>query len=127
VATATPSRLQDAFRSLRAILEPHAKTLRVQVDTDTNYQLCSRTLVNRSGEPLFVAAVQTKKNYVSYHLMPIYMDARLHKRVPPLLKKRMQGKACFNFTSLDAAQARELAKLTRAGIAAFRNVKLPWA
>jgi hypothetical protein len=113
VATATPSRLQDAFRSLRAILEPHAKTLRVQVDTDTNYQLCSRTLVNRSGEPLFVAAVQTKKNYVSYHLMPI--------------KKRMQGKACFNFTSLDAAQARELAKLTRAGIAAFRNVKLPWA
>jgi hypothetical protein len=45
----------------------------------------------------------------------------------PGLKKRMQGKACFNFTTIEPEQARELAKLTQAGIKAFKNVKVPWA
>jgi hypothetical protein len=127
VATAPRSRLQGTFQALRAILAPHAKALLVNVDTETDYQLCSRTLKDRVGRPLFVAAVQTKKNYVSYHLMPIYADPRLQKSLSPALKKRMQGKSCFNFTSLDELLAAELAALTRRGIAAFRNVRLPWA
>jgi hypothetical protein len=30
--------------------------------------------VDRIGRPLFVAAVQTRKSYVSYHLMPVYVQ-----------------------------------------------------
>ena len=128
MATATPSRLRETFEALRAILAPHAKTLLVRVDSETEYQLCSRTLTDRIGKPLFVAAVQAKKNYVSYHLMPIYMDARLQRSIPPALTKRMQGKSCFNFRTLEEALAarQQLAQLTRTGIDAFRSVQLPW-
>jgi hypothetical protein len=34
-------------------------------------QNASPSLKDRTGRPLFVAAVQTRKNYVSYHLIPV--------------------------------------------------------
>ena len=115
------------FTTLRGLLAPHAKDLLVQVDTPDAYELRSRTLTDRIGRPLFVAAVQKKKNYVSYHLMGVYATPELLKGISPELKKRMQGKSCFNFTTIDTAQAKELSALTRSGIAAFAKVKLPWA
>ena len=57
---------------------------------------------------------------------PVYMKPELLESVPPSLKKRMQGKACFNFTTVDRDQLKELAAVTKTGIAAFRDVKLPW-
>ena len=64
---------QATFGALRKILAAHAKKLQVQVDAPTDYQLASRTLKDRVGRPLFVAAVQVKKSYVSFHLLPAYM------------------------------------------------------
>jgi len=46
-------------------------------------------------------AVRLGKNYVSYYLMPVYMTPALQKRISPELRKRMQGKSCFNFTEID--------------------------
>jgi hypothetical protein len=100
--------------------------LLVTVDKPGEYQLASPSLKDRAGRPLFVAAVQIKKNYVSYHLIPVYSSPALLKEVSPDLRKRMQGKSCFNFTSIDAAQAKELSSLTRAGMATLGSLKLPW-
>jgi len=115
------------FATLRGLLTPHAKNLLVQVDKPGDYQLCSRTMTNRVGQPLFVAAVQVKKSYVSYHLMPVYAVPELLKGISPSLKKRMQGKACFNFTTIEPGQAKELSALTKTGISALKKIKLPWA
>ena len=115
------------FKTLRGLLEPYENELLVQVDKPDAYELCSRTMKDRIGRPLFVAAVQVKKSYVSYHLMPVYAVPELLKGMSPGLKKRMQGKACFNFTTIEPEQAKELAALTKAGIKAFKNVKVPWA
>jgi hypothetical protein len=38
----------------------------------------------------------------------------------PALKKRMQGKACFNFTAVDPALFDELADITRKGYDQWR-------
>ena len=54
--------LDETFNALRAVLKPHGKHLLVQVDKPGTYQLASRTMKDRVGRPLFVAAVQTKKN-----------------------------------------------------------------
>jgi hypothetical protein len=43
------------------------------------------------------------------------------KKVSPALKKRMQGKSCFNFTSVDAELAAELDQLTSSGIEASKG------
>ena len=116
----------STFEALRGVLSQFAGELLVQIDKPGDYQLSSRTLKDRIGRPLFVAAVQTKKNYVSYHLMPIYTLPDLVKDLSPSLRKRMQGKSCFNFTTIDDAHVRELTGLTREGIKRFKTVKLPW-
>jgi hypothetical protein len=54
------------------------------------------------------------------------MNPALLADVSPGLRKRMQGKSCFNFTSIVPEQVRELTDLTERGIASFRNVSLPW-
>ena len=115
------------FAALRAILEPHAKRLTVTVDEPGHFELASPTMTDRAGRPLFCAAVQINKNYVSYHLMPVYANTALRNSLSPALKKRMEGKACFNFTTVEPGQLKELAAVTKKGIAGFKNLKLPWA
>jgi hypothetical protein len=117
----------ETFATLRGVLDSHAKNLLVQVDKPGDYQLCSATKTDRIGRPLFLAAVQTRKNYVSFHLMPVYMCPDLVKMLSPTLKKRMQGKACFNFTTIEPAQVKELSALTKKGLAWIKDVSLPWA
>jgi len=119
--------LDETFGLLRGILAAHAKRLIVTADKPGDYQVGSPTMKDRIGRPLYVAGVKTGKNYVSYHLMPVYVRPELLKTLSPRLTKRMQGKSCFNFTTIDADEAKELAAVTRAGIAVFRDLKLPWA
>lgn len=82
---------------------------------------------DRIGRPLFVAAVRIKKNYVSYHLMLVYAAPQLLKDLSPALRKRMQGNSCFNFMSIDPKQMKGLSMLTKTGIEAYKNIKLPWS
>lgn len=127
VMPALSADLSETFTTLREILAQHSRQLVVVVDKPGDYQVGSPTMKDRIGRPLYIAGVKTGKNYVSYHLMPIYMKPELLKSVSPALKKRMQGKACFNFMTVDREQLRDLAAVTKAGIAAFRDIKLPWA
>ena len=120
-------RFAATFAALRAILEPHAKRLTVTVDEPGHFELASSTMTDRVGRPLFCAAVQINKNYVSYHLMPVYANTALRNSLSPALRKRMQGKSCFNFTTVEPDQLEELAAVTKKGIAGFRNLNLPWA
>jgi hypothetical protein len=108
------------------MLKKEGPALLVTSDTPTDFQVSSKTMVDRIGRPLFVAAVQIKKSYVSYHLMPVYAVPALLDGLSPQLRKRMQGKACFNFTTIDDDQLKELAVLTRTGFAKFKKVKVPW-
>jgi hypothetical protein len=54
--------------------------------------------------------------------MPIYSAAK--GGMSPALRKRMQGKACFNFTEVDKPLMKELAELTRRGYDSWK--KLDW-
>jgi hypothetical protein len=120
-------RFDGTFATLRGILEAHGSKLIVQVDSPGNYTLCSPTATDRIGRPLFLAAVQIKKSYVSFHLMPVYACPELLKGMSPSLRKRMQGKACFNFTTIEASHVKELAALTKKGLALMKTIKVPWA
>ena len=119
--------LAETFATLRDILVAQSDQLVVTVDKPGDFQVASPDMQDRIGRPLFVAGVQMRKHYVSYHLMPVYAAPRLVHSLSPGLKKRMQGKSCFNFTRIDADQRNELAALTQRGIHAFRDIPLPWA
>jgi hypothetical protein len=53
--------------------------------------------------------------------MPVYIKPELLDSVSPELKKRMQGKSCFNFNSLEPQLFSELAALTRDGYNSFKD------
>jgi hypothetical protein len=108
------SGFDEVFSALRKILARYPSDFSPKFDTPDNFYLESRSVV-WNGKPLFFGAVQIKKNYVSFHLMPVYTCPELLNGLSPELKKRMQGKACFNFKETDKALFVELAKLTAAG------------
>jgi len=122
-AAAKPAKeLAGVFAALKDILEPYEKDLHVLPYKPEYYCLVTRVAV-RKGKPAWFAAIRMGKNYVSYHFMPVYMNAGMQKRIPPELKKRMQGKACFNFSEVDPALFRQLADLAAAGYEGYRALK----
>ena len=110
------------FEQLRSILKPHEKNLTVTADTPTAYSL-NGPYSEKYKQALFFGSAQVKKNYVSFYLMPVYMFPELLKEMTPELKKRMQGKSCFNFKRVEPDLFNELAGLTLKGIERFRTAK----
>lgn len=111
--------LHPVFAELATILRPYAAKLVVKSDTSSALYLDTRHVMPNK-QPLFFASAQIKKNYVSYYLMPVYVQPALLDGISPGLRKRMQGKSCFNFTEVDAGLLKELRVLTKAGFASYK-------
>ena len=111
-----PSDLPGAFSALRAILAKHAPQLKVVHDTPAKYYLDTSLTRKKDKKPMFFGAAIVNKNYVSFHLMPVYCSPELQKKISPGLKKHKQGKACFNFTAPDPVLMAELDALTAASL-----------
>ena len=114
---------QTIFDKLKRILTNFEDDLIVTTDEPGNYYL-NTPFSEKYKKELFFGAAQIKKSYVSFHLMPVYMFPDLLDDVSPGLKKRMQGKSCFNFTSTNEETMSELARLTRRGFDKFRQENL---
>ena len=101
-------------RRLRAILEPYRGRFAVAAEGPGGLALHLRGL---EDEPHgYVAGVRPGKRYVSFYLMPVYGFPELAQDMSPELRRRMQGRSCFNFTTVDEALMAELAALTARGL-----------
>lgn len=103
------------FEALKSILHRHAKHLALITDDENRYHLDTHHRMKNNNKTLSFGAVEIKKNYVSYHLMPVYVNPSLLDSISEPLKRRMQGKSCFNFRSIEPEQNDELASLTESG------------
>ena len=115
--------LGKVYDALCAILMPYEKKLKRKDYGKDFYYLETHDKVYRD-KPMCCGGVRLGKNYVSYYLMTVYASPELLKGMSPELKKRMQGKACFNFTSVDPKLFAELETLTRVGFERF--AKMDW-
>jgi len=112
--------LETVFLDLRAIMAPYAARLDSKKNDDTELYVDTKH-IQKNKKPLLFGAVQVKKAYVSYHLMPVYLKPELLAGMSTALKARMQGKSCFNFTTSDAPLMKELEALTKAGYASYKE------
>jgi len=112
--------MQQVFDTLKAILTRHAEPLVVVHDRADSYYLDTKYIM-KNGQPLYFGSVAIKARYVSYHLMPVYVYPALLAPVSDGLRKRMQGKSCFNFRKPDDRLFAELAELTARGFDAYRD------
>jgi hypothetical protein len=115
------------FTALKTVLAKHEKRLSVKAETPTEYTVVTQSpspFPQHKGEPMYFGSVKAGKAYVSFHLMPLYMCPTLNEQITPALKKRMQGKTCFNFKALPEPElTEELKRLTEAGLKLWNEKK----
>jgi hypothetical protein len=109
-----------AFQGLRKILKPYDKKLRVIKDGPGGYMSESKS-IRYQGKPVMFASI-TSKSYVAFHLFPVYMFPDLLKGISPELKKRMQGKTCWNFKKAEEPLFAELGGLVEASFRRFAEL-----
>jgi hypothetical protein len=126
-ASSTTADFSSVFAALKPVLGSHATKLHVVVDNDSEYTLVSTIpfpTPPKKGERIYFGAIKLGKAYVSFHLFPLYMNPELVSTISPELKRRMQGKTCFNFRTIpEASLLKELKALTSAGFKIFRQRK----
>jgi hypothetical protein len=105
---------EPVFQRLRGMLEPYARKMHTSADSEGLYGVDMAPEDERNPTTWF-AGVRRGKQYVSYYFMPVYVDPALLDDVSAGLKKRMQGKSCFNFRSIDEELFGELEALTKRG------------
>lgn len=108
------------FEALKQILARHAADLSIVKDEPGHYYLDAH-IDPKTHKPTFFGATRIMKSYVSYYLMPVYVFPELLEGLSPELKKRMQGKSCFNFSAPDPALFAELAALTDRGFDRYKH------
>ena len=110
----------EVHERLRAIIVAHRGDLALTKDEPGGVAL---EVPGLEGKPWgYVAGTRVGKSYVSFYLMPAYVNPELKERLSPGLRKRMQGKACFNFTRVDEPLLAELDALAATTIPGFRAV-----
>jgi hypothetical protein len=95
------------------MLSPYAARMHVSVDASGWYGVDMAPEEGRDPTTSF-AATRLGRRYVSYYLMPVYVKPSLLDGISPELRRRMQGKSCFNFAKVDEPLLAELEALTEA-------------
>lgn len=113
--------LTAIFKVLRPLFSAHAQTCVLLHDDPSRYYLGTHEVREKDGYRTGFGGVEIKKNYVSAHLMPVYVHPDLLENLSPELKKRMQGKSCFNFKKPDERLFAELDNLIKAGMKRFEE------
>ena len=111
---AKEARFDEVYARLKGILEPYAAKMYVSADDDVWYGLDLAPEAERVPATWF-GATRRGKAYVSYYLMPVYVEPAMLEELSPELRKRMQGKSCFNFKRIDEGLFAELEALTKRG------------
>ncbi|WMS44758.1 hypothetical protein RDV64_10405 [Acuticoccus sp. MNP-M23] len=111
--------LTAVFQALRPLYSAHAARCVVTADEPGRYYLSVHKVREKDGYRMSVGGVEIKKAYVSAHLMPVYVHPEMLGGLSPALRKRMQGKSCFNFRTPDPGLFEELGQLVDAGIDRF--------
>lgn len=115
--------LPAVHERLKAILEKHGGEFAAR----DGYGGLVLELPEAVGRPWgYVAGTRLGKRYVSYYLMSVYARPEFLDSLSPALRKRMQGKSCFNFTSVDETLLAELDALTARVLAAHRDIVAPY-
>ena len=104
----------ELFQRFRSMLERYGERMHISADSDQWFGVDMAPDGERDPSTWF-GATRLGKRYVSYYLMPVYVKPSLLDDVSPELRKRMQGKSCFNFARIDEDLLAELDALTERG------------
>ena len=115
------------FNKLKRNLEKHTPPLIVSSDSpDISYEIMGNKPVpygydKKMVPGMFFAQIAQRKESVTLHFFPIYMDVKM-KEVAPSLMKCLKGKTCFHFNKEEQINEIELGLLLEKGIVAWKKL-----
>ena len=112
---------KSIFEKLKTVMSSLDEGLEVKKNAPDYYYLNTNKKIK--NKEMFFGAVQIRKSYVAYHLFPVYTNPELLDEMSDSLKKRMQGKSCFNFRKEIADEhLNEIKELTNKGYQKFVEI-----
>ena len=108
------------FEHIKKTLLPYSAELTVVID-DVDHFYINTNFIMKNKKPMYFGSVKINKNYVSFYLMPVYVFPELLDKISPELKRRMQGKSCFNFKNVNEVLFKELSELTKSGYSKYKQ------
>lgn len=108
------------FAALRDLLRSCSAGLQV-VHDDPLHFYANCDLPDAKGKRPFFGAVKVSNRKHLFHFMPVYDFPELLDDVSPSLRKRMQGKSCFNFEAIDPTLIAELEALVTQGVKRYKS------
>lgn len=108
------------FERLKGIMQTYEPDLRINENQAEKYSL-PEPFMPQYKKDLWFGKVEIGKRYVSYHLITVYMYPDRLDGISEGLRKRMQGKSCFNFSTVNEPLFGELADLTRRSVDRLRT------
>ena len=79
------------------------------------------TIAKRKFPAVFFASVIEQKDYVGFYYMPVYMEPKRQKQIPPRLLKMLKGKCCFHVKKMDAELLGEMKAALDMGLECYRK------
>jgi len=70
---------------------------------------------------MFFAAIANRKDSVTFHFFPCYMNTEMLESAPNLAKK-LKGKTCFHFRKVEDVNEKELNTLLKKGVIAWKKM-----
>lgn len=113
--------LRSIFLELKPLFQPFERHCFLLADEPGRYYLGTHEIRAKDGYRTLFGGLEIRRRYVSVHLMPVYVHPELLAGISHGLRKRMQGKSCFNFSKSDPTLFRELERLARAGFKRFKT------
>ncbi len=113
-----PVDFQQVFAHIREMFQALEHRCVVLHDEPYRYYLGTHEVRARDGYRTWFGGVEIKKSYVSAHLIPVYAYPDLLDGISAELRRRMQGKSCFNFKRIEPA-LEEFGLLVGAGAERF--------
>ncbi len=114
------------FNKLKKNLEKFTPPMVVTMNSsNSSYEIIGNKPVpygyNKKIVPgMFFALIAQRKDSVTFHFFPLYMDPKL-KEVAPSLYKCLKGKTCFHFNKEEQINEKELILLLEKGIIAWKK------
>ena len=91
-----PSDRQDILTTIHNIIMEHDKTVAPVVES-----MMRKEMIIYKANGMMKYGLSSVKNYMSLHVLPIYMNPALHAKYEPLLNKASFQKGCINFDNAE--------------------------
>lgn len=110
--------------SLRQMLESHAPSLALRVETEKQLEFAGTKEVMQGKQKVqghYFASIMPKPKDVRFYFFPIYTHVDKYDDVSEEVRKLLKGKSCFHIKKLSEEAEKEIGDMIARGVALYQQ------